>query len=231
MTARGDVLVAWVHSEWVAYSWFASIFGVVMSSDRVGPYVAMKYGTDGLVAARNKVAAQFVESGAEWLWWVDTDMGFTPDTLDRLLAAADPVERPLVGALCFANRETEPDGMGWYRTRPSPTLFQWVRRADGKEGFTPILDYPRDALVEVAGTGSACLVIHRSVFEAVREKFGPTWYVRQVNPSTGELVGEDLSFCARVAACGLPMFVDTSVKTSHLKSNAVQESDYEHPGG
>lgn len=227
----GDVVAAWVHSEQVAHSWFTSLMGVVMSSRRLGPYLAMKYGTDGLVAARNKVAAHVVASGAEWLWWTDTDMGFAPDALDRLLGSADAKDRPLVGALCFANREVGPDGLGWYRTEASPTLFRWVRRADGKEGFTPILDYTRDALVQVDGTGSACLVIHRSILEAIAERFGPNWYTRQMNPSTGELVGEDLSFCARVAACGFPMFVDTSVKTSHLKTFALQEADYQHPGG
>ena len=34
-------------------------------------------------------------------------MGFAPDTINRLLEAADPVERPVVGGLCFTQREEE----------------------------------------------------------------------------------------------------------------------------
>lgn len=226
-----DVLAAWVHPNEVAHSWFVSIMGAVMSCPRIGPYLAMKCGTDGLPAARNQVAASFVQSDAQWLWWTDTDQGFAPDTLDRLLAQADPVERPIVGALAFAQVEVGPDGMGGYRCQPRPAILRWVDRVDGKSGFTQILDYPRDTLFRVDGIGCACIVIHRSVFEAILERYGPNWYTRQMNPSTGQLVGEDLSFCARAAACGFPIYADSSVKTNHLKPIWVSEDDYQHPGG
>lgn len=88
-----------------------------------GGFLAMRCGTGGIVTARNEVAARFLERDAEWLLWVDTDMGFTADTADRLLAAADPTERPIVGALCFAQHEYATDGMGGFRTRPRPTLY------------------------------------------------------------------------------------------------------------
>lgn len=229
---QGDVMVAWVHSEMVAHSWFTSILHTVLTSTRVGPYCAMKFGTDGLVAARNNVAVQFLDSPAQWLFWVDTDMGFTPDTVDRLLASADPVERPVVGALAFANRETHTDGLGGYHCRAVPTLYSWGETADGKSGFTPMWDYPRDQVVEVAATGSACIVIHRSVMEAVRDRFGAgSWYGRLTNPTTGQLIGEDMSFCYRVREVGHRVWVDTSVKTNHLKPIWLQEQDYDDKRG
>lgn len=228
--ARADTLAAYVHSDEVAHAWHLSWTGVLFASQRTGPYLAMRCGTDGLPAARNKVAVAFMASGAEWLWWSDTDQGFTADTLDRLLAAADPAERPIVGGLAFAQQEMTPDGMGGYRCKPKPTLYRWVNREDGQSGFTPIYDYPRDQLVRVDGTGSAMIVIHRSVVERVHEAHGPNWYTRMLNPTTGQLAGEDLSFCARAAALGFPIFVDTSVKTNHLKPIWLQEADYEHPG-
>lgn len=220
-------MVAWVHAEEVAHSWFMSIMGAVLSDRRIGPYTAMKCGTDGLVAARNQTVEAFLKSQCEWLWWVDTDMGFTPDTASRLLAAADPVERPIVGALCFSNRETKQDGYGGYRCDPIPTAYKFVTMPDGRNGFQPIFDYARDSLVEVAGTGSACIVIHRSVLEKVRDEFGPNWYIRLTNPTTGQLIGEDLSFCYRAAQTGHRLFVHTGVKTTHLKPIWLQEDDYD----
>lgn len=225
-----DTLAAWVHPEQVAHSWFTSLMSVVMTSTRVGPYTAMRCGTDGLPTARNRVAAQFLASDLEWLWWSDTDQGFAPDALDRLLASADPVERPIMGALAFAQTEVEIDGMGGYHTKATPTLYRWVERVDGQSGFTPMYDYPRDQVVRVGGTGSAMIVIHRSVFEAIAVD-GPVWYTRMMNPTTGQLVGEDLSFCARAAAKGFPIHVDTSVKTNHLKPIWLQEEHYTPPGG
>lgn len=222
-------MVAWVHSEMVAHSWFTSLMSAVMTTPEIGPYAAIKYATDGLPAARGKVVEQFLDSDAQWLWFVDTDMGFAPDALSRLLASADPVERPIVGALCFANRELDPDGMGGYRCKAVPTLYRWVERKDGTSGFSPVWDYPRDSLVQVAATGSACLVIHRSVFERVRDQVGPNWYARMTNPATGQLIGEDMSFCARAAEVGATVWVNTSVKTTHLKPIWLQEDDYEGP--
>jgi len=225
----GDVLVAWVHSEWVAHSWFTSIMNVVMAERRVGPYIAMKCGTDGLVAARNQVVVKFLESDAQWLFWVDTDMGFLADTVSNLLEHADPVTAPVVGALCFSNKETHTDGYGGNRFTPVPTLYHWVELPDGRNGFMPIADYPRDAMVPVAATGSACIVIHRSVFERIAETAPNAWYTRLTNPTTGQLIGEDMSFCYRAANAGVPMFVNTGVKTTHLKPVYLQEADYAHP--
>jgi hypothetical protein len=39
------------------------------------------------------------------------------------------------------------------------------------------------------------------------------------------MTGEDLSFCARLGACGIPVHVDTGVTTSHLKQLWVSEAD------
>lgn len=229
----GDaVTVAYVHSTEVAHSWhscYVNLLGHDLTSQQRilrGGFLAMRCGTGGIVAARNEAVQQFVDGDTDWLWWIDTDMGFAPDTVDRLMASADPVERPVVGALAFSQREVELDGMGGYRCEPCPTLFRWAEVADGRSGFTAWTDYPSNQLVQVAGTGAACILIHRTVFEKVAAEHGSNWYSRMVNPSTGQLISEDLSFCARVAAAGIPVHVDTGVKTSHLKPIWLAESDF-----
>lgn len=230
----GDaVAVAYVHPNEVAHSWhscYVNLLGHDLTAhQRVlrGGFVATRCGTGGIVEARNKAVEQFLsDDAADWLWWIDTDMGFAPDTVDRLMAAADPDERPIVGALCFSQREVEADGMGGYRCQPCPTLYQWAQVGDDRQGFTAWLDYPADTLTQVAATGSACILIHRTVLEKLAAEHGPNWYSRLLNPSTGQLLSEDLSFCARSGAAGLPVFVDTSVKTSHLKPIWLAEGDY-----
>lgn len=230
------VSVGYVHGTEVAHSWHRSLIDLlghdISHHQRIvegGPWLSVRYGTGGIVEARNKVAAQFLDTDTEWLWWVDTDMGFAPDTVDRLLDAADPAERPVVGALCFAQAERGVDGMGGFRCTPKPTLFGWGERDNGEQGFAPIWDYPRDQLVEVAGTGSACILIHRTALEKVAADHG-TWYSQMVNPSTGQLIAEDLSFCARLLQVGIHIYVDTRVKTSHLKQLWLSESDYIREG-
>lgn len=228
----GSVLLAYVHANEVAHSWHLSmvdLLGYDLSHEqRVmrGGFHAMRCGTGGIVQARNDVALRFVEKAeAEWLFWIDTDMGFAPSTIDRLVAAADPAERPVVGGLCFAQREYEADGLGGFRVRPMPTLYRWRQVSDDVGGFASWEDYPRDQVVQVDGTGSACILIHRTAMEAVIAETGSA-YSRMVNPGTSQLLSEDLSFCARLAQLQIPLHVDTSVKTTHLKPQWVAEGDY-----
>lgn len=233
MQTSDAVTVAYVHSNEVAHSWHMSLLELVAwdlaHEGRVfrGGWLAMRYGTDGLPAARNEAVQQFLQDkDAEWLFWTDTDMGFRPDTVDQLLAVADPAERPIVGALCFAQRELTSDGMGGYRCAPRPTIFDWVELENGHQGFHGRTVYPVNALVRCAGTGSACILIHRSVFERIHEEHGPNWYTRATNATTGQRMGEDLSFCMRAVALGIPVHVHTGARATHLKHVWLQEQDY-----
>lgn len=173
--------------------------------------------TNGLVEARNEVAARFVDdTDSEWLFMVDSDMGFAPDTVDRLIEAADPVERPVMGGLCFALRRSESGPLYVTRYVTVPTLYEFVE-TDTECGFRSVLDYPRDAMFPVAATGAACMLVHRSVFEQVRAKHGDHWFDQITHPVFGNTFSEDLSFCVRLAGADIPIHCDTGVKTSHYK--------------
>ena len=226
------VTVAYVNHNEVAYSWHSSMVELIgydlTSRGRVlqGGYIAYRYGTDGLVDARNSAVEQFLtERDAQWLFWIDTDMGFAADTVDRLVEVADPVTRPIVGGLCFTQKETASDGLGGWRTAAAPTVFDWVHEGD-QRGFAIRWDYPRDTVVQCAGTGSACILIHRSVFEKMFAKYGRAWYDKAFNASMKQETSEDLSFCMRALALGIPVHVHTGVKTSHQKTLWLSENEY-----
>lgn len=226
------VTVAYVHQHEVSYSWHSSMVALIghdlAHTQRVmrGGWLGIRYGTGGLPAARDLAVQQFLDGPqADWLWWVDTDMGFAPDTVDQLVASADPTERPIMGALCFAWKEHTLDGMGGFRCMAAPTVYDWGRLESGEEGFAPRAGYERDSVVRAAGTGSACILIHRSVFEKIRDQFGACWYQPVPNPTTGVPVSEDLAFCMRAGAAGIPVHVNTAVKTTHHKQVWVSELD------
>jgi hypothetical protein len=200
----------------------------VMTSQRIvrpgGTELRALVGAGGLPGGRNKISKDFLEvTDGEYLFMVDTDMGFAPDTVDRLMAVCD-ADKPVVGALCFACLRYPPkDPQGSLyaeRFTVQPTLYRYVEQPDSI-GFLPFEDYPRDQLVNVSGTGAAAMMIHRSALELVRDKFGPSWFDPITHPTAlkggPRTFSEDLSFCLRVQAVDLPLYVDTSVKTSHHK--------------
>lgn len=183
-------------------------------------------GSGAIVSGRNTLARVMCdESPAEWLFMVDSDMGFAPDTVERLIAAADPLERPVVGGLAFAHKTDGKAEFHGIRYRACPTLYDFVDLPD-KVGFAPRLDYPRDVLVPVGATGGACLLIHRTVLERIRERYGDVWFDPITHPKGPTVFSEDLSFCVRVAGVGVPMFVHTGIKTTHDKGGVFLDEEF-----
>lgn len=228
--APGSVLPAVVDGqEWAAcfgLSWADLMLRDQALSGRIiregGQYVRRVAGTMGVAGARNENARYFLEhTDAEWLFMIDADMGFAPDTVDRLVASAEANSTPVLGALCFAQK-LDPDlrqnDLYAARYRIQPTLYSYVERPNGERGFQSITKYKRDAFQRVAGTGAACLLVHREAMEAAGpDPFMPITDATAGGNGTPRTFSEDLSFCVRVQAAGLDMGVDTSIKTTHYK--------------
>jgi GT2 family glycosyltransferase len=238
VTGNGRVQIAYLHRHAVSHSWHESMMRLIgwdaannnRITDTAGPFM-ISSDASGLVEARNAGVQRFLdETDHEWLWFVDTDMGFLPDTVDQLVAAADPAERPVVGALCFSLREICYDGYGGRRVLPVPTLYSPARTPAGHVGFSARFHYPPNTLLQVAGTGAACLLIHRGALEKLRAEWADAWFDR-LRYEDGKLISEDLSFCARLARAGIPLFVHTGVKTTHHKQFWLSEEDYTPPVG
>lgn len=208
---RKDVVVGYVRGEKVDGHYFESMLKLVMTNQRIlevhgvisGPAVALM---------RNKVCARVLyETDAQWLLFIDTDMKFEPDLLDRLLKAAHPFLRPVVGGLCFAA-----DTFGG---QIKPTLYT----GDGPGDV--LWDYPRDQLIKIPETGAACLLIHRSVLDKLAGHYTPMpWFADELQ--NGKQVSEDRVFCRRLKEVGIPLHVHTGVKLGHSKVQPIGEAHY-----
>lgn len=194
------------HREWIASMLRAvsgpqadqAIGGVISSS--AGPLLAL---------GRNLLVKQFLGLDYEWLFNVDTDIVFNTDTVSRLLAYADPVERPIVSALywVFANGAKVPAA--------------YVNC--GKDGELDVKPVTGEVSGQVFATGLGCILIHRSVFETIQKDAGGDhcWFREGVIEDRDH--GEDISFCIRCAISNFPIHLDTDVRVGHMKTALLGE--------
>lgn len=233
---KGKVVVAFCHGDRVHPQWARNLRAVLIRDSWRGHRIIGEFDVSSsgahVATGRCKMVRDFLRHDAkpEWLWIVDTDATFDRDVLERMLSAAHPTERPIVGALAFGikpvedatgNAVTNTVGAGPFEL--FPTLYHF--NASGQT--FRLMDYPQDQLVEVHGTGCHCLLIHRSVLEH------PSWDTAHPLPwfrsgttlAAGE-VSEDLFFCLNAKAAGFPIFVDTSIKTGHIKEFVADEDLY-----
>lgn len=225
--SRDRVVAAFVHPTEVAVGFMHSFQRLVlhdMTSSRRLVGVEQRNASANITNARNDATLAFVENyDAEWLWWVDADMVFEPDTLDRLLDSAHDASHPIVGGLCF----------GAHHKRLFPTLYRFETADDGSP-FTSRFDtFPEHGKFQVHATGAACLLIHRKVLVAMhaaaaegRQMFHPAYPWFQETAMGAEQIGEDVTFCLRAGLLGYPVHVDTSIRIGHQKTTVLEFDDY-----
>lgn len=173
----------------------------------------MRVESGGLLSrARNEVVAGFMDSDADWLFMIDSDEAISLEHFDLLCDTAHHVLRPFVAGVYFG-AASGPD----IYPEPVPLIFQ-----DGTGNkYRAITDYPPNAVIPITAAGTGCMLVHRSVFEKIRERAtdhqGPRWCWFLDMPVGQEWFGEDMYFCRQVSDLGIPMVAHTGVELLHRK--------------
>jgi len=145
-------------------------------------------------ASRNELARACVEQGRDWIFYVDDDQAFPPQTLNRLLSHG----KPLVSALIVQ------------RGKPFlPTAY--ATYADGVFHPLDLNSVGHDNLVRCAGVGSGGLLVRSEVFRDLPEP----WFVYS------EELGEDLYFSRLCMDRGIQRLVDTGCRIGHIIPTAI----------
>lgn len=155
---------------------------------------------------RNAAVSDAKKAGFTHLLFLDVDMIFPDDLLLRILRHHDA---GIVGGL--------------YVQKQAP--FRPVALRDG-EDRNGVIWYQHD--IGPFGTdlrpqqvlGMGCTLIPMSVFEAI----GPApWFAYQNNEDGFPLVSEDVPFCQRAGAAGIPILLDPTIQCGHLRTEAKTE--------
>lgn len=230
MKPKHNTMLAYLYTNEIAATFHHSLFDLfgydLFHEGYIKSRVNVKAATMGIPDARNSICKTLLDdSDCEWLFFIDADMGFEMVLLDQLMAVADAKDRPIVGGLAFVNRELGPDGRNGMRTFPSPTIMDYWQHKDGIFRFTARTHYPINSMTRVGATGAAVLLIHRSVVQTMREKFGDEWFSR-LRDGAGAELGEDISFCDRCRLLDLPVYVHTGIRTTHFKQIWLGEDHF-----
>ena len=159
--------------------------------------------------ARNNLARQAIKAEADWVLWLDSDMVFGPDLLQRMLKVCTENDIDFLTALCF-------------RRKPpyTPCLFDRLMKIGRGASYTSILSVP-DGRFEVGGCGFAGVLLSTDVLLSVAAKFDG----RMFDPMEG--FGEDVSFCWRARQCGYKIWCDSDIELGHVGNCIVTRKFFE----
>jgi FkbM family methyltransferase len=145
---------------------------------------------------RNLIAHWVINTPFDYLFSVDSDIAFPPDTLVKLLAH----DRDAVSGL-------------YIQRKPGQHIVEVYE--DNGQGGAVNIDYARlknRGLVEITGAGFGCILIKRAVFETI----GYPQFKYHSAIDHANTISEDVFFCRRARECGFKIWADTSIKCRHI---------------
>lgn len=179
--------------------------------------------------ARNQIINELEK---DWLFLMDADQTFAPETLDKLMSW----DLPIVSGLYFkspgapyphcyqyayqgsANQEKNAH---FYSPIVNPIAHFLLKHKDKlKGGEAIILPSTKEDLIECDGIGAGCILVHRRVLDAIE----PPWF--QYNEGTN--IGEDFYFCRKVQAAGFKIYVDPGVICGHKAKGLIGAEHFLH---
>lgn len=169
--------------------------------------IRMPVGGSLLVADRNRLVQMFWDSGCDYMLCVDSDLGWDPNAVMRLIEADKDVSG------------------GVYPTRDKSGFnFRPAVEPSGK-----IVMCKDTLLLQMEYIPSGFLLIKRNVIATLRDKYPELYYCpKDINSDQtsgycffntevydGEFWGEDYVFCRRLREAGFDIYVDPLIEFDH----------------
>lgn len=151
--------------------------------------------------ARNNIVKRAIEDGYSHVMFIDSDIVFPEDGIQKLLDQ----DKDVIGGLYF--RKMPPH-------RPN------ISEIRGKELIFPSV-WPKNRPFKVAGIGAGFLLVKTSVFKEIGE---PWFYYGKFHDS---YMGEDIYFGIKCKKRGIEVWCDPTIELQHIGEYAYDTKDYE----
>jgi glycosyltransferase involved in cell wall biosynthesis len=190
------ILVAIPTARNIEAETFRSIYNLIVPD---GYQVDFQYFYGYNVDQVRNLIADWTVNSYDYLFSVDSDIAFTPDTLVRLLAH----DRDIVSGL-------------YIQRKPGQHILE-VYEHNQNGGVTNI-PYERirgQGLVEIASCGFGCVLVKSEVMRAI----GYPQFEYHSAIDHANTISEDVDFCKKAIAKGFTLWADTAIKCRHIGSS------------
>lgn len=160
--------------------------------------------------ARNSIVEEFLESGCDVLWFLDSDVAPPNHILDLITMHWDKWQ---AAGACYPIWMVPPG------CKDQSILFtaykNVVKNTDGSIQGIGLTSVPRSGLDWVDGLATGCIFLKKEVFEKLEK---PYFEFKFEKESRRMSEGEDLGFCIKLAAQGIKFFTDYGMVCKHYKT-------------
>lgn len=193
--AELSVAIGFPCGPYVSYHTLMSLLGTVKHCEALGVPLSVLcvVNSSGPAVARSLVAQEFLDGAASRLFWIDSDMVWTPDDFMKLLGLS--TKMGVVGATYSVKSETKPR---FIVKHPDMTDF----------------DMNEFGCLKVDGMGLGFTIVKREVIERLAAVKKP--HIFREDFVDGQLRGEDIAFFADVAALGYDIWLDPTIELGHV---------------
>src|SRR3990167_1773064 len=165
----------------------ASIMGVLITShDKITGY-SIRQGGD-IVSARTFCVQDAIEKKATHIFFVDSDMSFPSDTLERLLKH----DKEIV------------------------TVEYNRRRLPAESVTTPLTERSETELYKARNIGGGCLLIKLEIFNRVLKPLAKPYFNFGRGKDGMVVIGEDTWFANTARDAGIDSWIDPTIKVGHI---------------
>lgn len=158
--------------------------------------------------ARNQLANMAIDGGFDRVLWLDSDMEFPPELLEKLSKHLDD-GKEIVSGLYFSRKHPiravayEKVGMDGNGMPCAESIHEW----------------PKDGPFRIEACGFGAVLHTVDLLKRIRDKFKLPF-----SPILG--FGEDLSFCLRAKDLGAKIWCDPTIRLGHIGQTTFDESSF-----
>lgn len=194
--------------------------------------VSLQRGESLITRARNNAVAEFL-ANPQWthLFWIDSDIGFTPEAALRLLLSDYDIAAGVYPLKHEQWPDYIPEGMSKAQFESATTRYT-VNHSSTVENNQVIFNIQPDGFLEIDEAPTGFMVIKRQVFEKLMQAYPELRYTpdsigfedkglhyrffdAMVDPVSNRYLSEDYGFCYLWRQIGGKIYVDCKSNLTH----------------